>query len=144
MSLKAPVRSYESTDEHDWPIICCSLLDAEPTGIVPRRLRCSVWPLFPNKTRVSKRSRACPYTSHLVIVTAGYNMFTPRFNSKVQRGFNSSDRNAPKQAVSCKELSCSLCTSCTSHCLPAGCFTCCLFFQPRTPHRRGHSVHFAA
>ena len=46
MSLKAPFRSYKSTDDHDWPI-CCSLLDAESTGFGPRKLRCSVPPLFP-------------------------------------------------------------------------------------------------
>ena len=64
-----------------------------------------------NRTRLSKRSRALAYTSHLVIVPAGYN-----FHIKVQlkgskrgvvRGFydslvqmfNSSDINGPKQAV---------------------------------------------
>ena len=46
MSLKAPFRSYKSTDDRDWPI-CCSLLDAESTGFGPKRLRCSVSPLFP-------------------------------------------------------------------------------------------------
>ena len=33
-------------DDRDWPI-CCSLLDAESTGFGPKRLRCSVPPLFP-------------------------------------------------------------------------------------------------
>ena len=46
ISLKAPFRSYKSTDDHDWPI-CCSLLDAESTGFGPKRLRCGVQPLFP-------------------------------------------------------------------------------------------------
>ena len=46
MSLKAPFRSYKSTDDRDWPI-CCTLLDAESTGFGPKRLRCSVPPLFP-------------------------------------------------------------------------------------------------
>ena len=46
MSLKAPFRSYKSTDDRDWPI-WCSLLDAESTGFGPKRLRCSVPPLFP-------------------------------------------------------------------------------------------------
>ena len=46
MSLKAPFRSYKSTDDRDWPI-CCSLLDAESTGFGPKTLRCSVPPLFP-------------------------------------------------------------------------------------------------
>ena len=46
MSLKEPFRSYKSTDDRDWPI-CCSLLDAESTGFGPKRLRCSVPPLFP-------------------------------------------------------------------------------------------------
>ena len=46
MSLKAPFRSYKSTDDRDWPI-CCSLLDAESTGFGSKRLRCSVPPLFP-------------------------------------------------------------------------------------------------
>ena len=41
MSLKAPFRSYKSTDDRDWPM-CCSLLDAESTGFGPKRLRCSV------------------------------------------------------------------------------------------------------
>ena len=85
MSLKAPFRSYESTDESYWPI-CCSLLDAESIGIVPRRLRCSVWPLFPNQTRVSKRSRACAYTSHLVIVPAGYTFFDTKVQLKGAKG----------------------------------------------------------
>ena len=44
MSLKAPFRSYKSTDDRDWPI-CCSLLDAESIGFGPKRLRCSVPPL---------------------------------------------------------------------------------------------------
>ena len=43
MSLKAPFRSYKSTDDRDWPI-CCSLLDAESTGFGPKRLRYSVRP----------------------------------------------------------------------------------------------------
>ena len=46
MSLKAPFRSYKSMDDRDWPI-CCSLLDAESIGFGPKRLRCSVPPLFP-------------------------------------------------------------------------------------------------
>ena len=46
MSLKAPFRSYKSMADRDWPI-CCSLLDAESTGFGPKRLRCSVPPLFP-------------------------------------------------------------------------------------------------
>ena len=33
MSLRAPLRSYKSTDDRDWPI-CCSLLDAESAGFV--------------------------------------------------------------------------------------------------------------
>ena len=46
MSLKAPFHSYKSTDDRDWPI-CCSPLDAESTSFGPKRLRCSVPPLFP-------------------------------------------------------------------------------------------------
>ena len=36
------------TDDRDWSI-CCSLLDAKSTGFGPKRLRCSVRPLFPIK-----------------------------------------------------------------------------------------------
>ena len=46
MSLKAPFRSYKSTGDQDRPI-CCTRLDAESTGFGPKRLRCSVRPLFP-------------------------------------------------------------------------------------------------
>ena len=71
MSLKAPCRSYKSTDDRDWPI-CCSLLDAESTGFGPKRLRRSVPPLsclFPSNM-VEQRSRAPAYTSQLVAVPA--------------------------------------------------------------------------
>ena len=87
MSLKAPFRSYKSTDHRDWPI-CCSLLDAESTGFGPKRLRCSVPPLFPIEHG---------WTSGHVLLGAKITWsprqqattFTPRFNS--------SDRTAPKK-----------------------------------------------
>ena len=68
--------------------------------------------LIPNRTRLSKRSRAHAYTSRLVTVPAGYNFHTKVqlkgskqgvvrgfCDSLVQR-FNSSDINGPEQAVS--------------------------------------------
>ena len=87
MSLKAPFRSYKSTDDRDWPI-CCTLLDAESTGFGPKRLRCSVLPLFPIEHG---------WTSGHVLLSAQITWsprqqattFTPRFNS--------SDRIAPKK-----------------------------------------------
>ena len=36
----------KSTDDRDWPI-CFSLLAAESTGFGPKRMQCSVRPLFP-------------------------------------------------------------------------------------------------
>ena len=87
MSLKAPFRPYKSTDDRDWPI-CCTLLDAESTGFGPKRLRCSVPPLFPIEHG---------WTSGHVLLGAQITWsprqqattFTPRFNS--------SDRTAPKK-----------------------------------------------
>ena len=82
MSLKAPFRSYKSTDDRDWPIYC-SLLDTESTGFGPKRLRCSVRPLFPIEhgwvsghvhMRTPVAWSSCLQTTIL----------TPRFNSKVQ------------------------------------------------------------
>ena len=83
MSLKAPFRSYKSTDDRDWPI-CCSLLDAESTGFGPKRLRCSVPPLFPIEHGG---------TSGHVLLGAQITWsprqqattFTPRFNSSSTR-----------------------------------------------------------
>ena len=69
--------------------------------------------LIPNRTRLTNRSRANAYTSHLVTVPAGYNFHTKvQFKGSKQgvvRGFcdslvkrcNSSDRNGPKQAANC-------------------------------------------
>ena len=89
MSLKAPFRSYKSTDDRDWPI-CCSLLDAESTGFGPmhRSSAFSVPPLFPIEHG---------WTSGHVLLGAQITWsprqqattFTPRFNS--------SDRTAPKK-----------------------------------------------
>ena len=83
MSLKAPFRSYKSTDDRDWPI-CCTLLDAESTGFGPKRLRCSVPPLFPIEHG---------WTSGHVLLGAQITWsprqqattFTPRFNSSSTR-----------------------------------------------------------
>ena len=67
--------------------------------------------LFPNRTRLSKRSRAHAYTSRRITVPAGYNfhinvqlkgskqgVVRGFYDSLVER-FNSSDINGPKQAV---------------------------------------------
>ena len=93
-SLKAPFHSYKRTDDRDWSI-CCSLLDAQSTGFGPKRLGCSIRPLFP-----IEHGRA---SGHVLVRTLvawspclQATTVTVRFNSKVQK-FNSSDRNAVTQ-----------------------------------------------
>ena len=87
--MKAPFHSYKSTDDRDW-LICWRLSDAESTRFGPRKPRCSVRPVFPiEHSCLIKRSCVPACTSHLVTVPASYNFHT----------INSSDRNAPKQAV---------------------------------------------
>ena len=84
MSLKAPFRSYKSTDDRDWSI-CCTLLDAESTGFGPKRLRCSVPPLFPNGTWLNKPGHMLLGAQITWSPRQQATTFTPRFNSSSTR-----------------------------------------------------------
>ena len=83
ISLKVLCRSYKSTDDRNWPI-CCSLLDAESTDFGPKRLRCSVPPLFP----IEHGWRSGHVLLGAQIIWSPRQQattFTPRFNSSSTR-----------------------------------------------------------
>ena len=103
MSLKAPFRSYKSTDDRDWSI-CCSLLDAESTGFGPKRLRCSVPPLFPIEHG---------WTSGHVLLAAQITWSPRQQATTFTRRFNSSSTRVQLEWQDCTQKRSNRLVSCT-------------------------------